>query len=163
MVEALRTHINQNSVSWQKTIAKEMNIAPRTLSCVLQDDLGLRAFKRRKGQLLTLRLSVLQCERVKKLLRLYSKGKYKKILFTDEKSFMIGWKLNRQNDRLYAWSPSEVSEKISGSSVLTTSLTSWYGREYYGTVLLPFIFVRKGWKHQLLCIRSPFWSLSWRT
>ncbi len=65
VVEAVRARINQSSVHQQKTIAKEMNIAPRTLSYILKDDLGLLAFKRRTGQLLTSQLRALQCERVK--------------------------------------------------------------------------------------------------
>ncbi len=85
VVEAVRACINQNPACRQKIIAKEMNIAPRTLSHILKDDLSLRAFKRRTGQLLTPRLRALRCERAKKLLCLYGKGKYKKILFTDKK------------------------------------------------------------------------------
>ncbi len=35
-------------------------------------------------------------------------------------------------------------KKSRRSSVLTTPLMWWYGRDYHGTVLLPFIFVRMG-------------------
>ncbi len=37
----------------------------------------------------------------KKLLRVYSKNLFKKILFTDEKIFTIEHKFNKQNDEVY--------------------------------------------------------------
>ncbi len=46
VVEAVRAHINQNPVHQQEPIAKEINIAHRTLSHVFKDGLGLHAFKR---------------------------------------------------------------------------------------------------------------------
>ncbi len=51
-----------------RKLAKEMNVAPRTLSRILTYDLGLHAFKRCTGQGCTMRKS-------EKLLRLYGKGK----------------------------------------------------------------------------------------
>ncbi len=120
---------------------KEMNIAPRTLSRILKDDLGLHGFKRRTDQLLTPRLRVLQCEREKKLVCLYGKGKYKKTLFTDEKIFTIQQKLNRQNNRVYARSSSKASEKI--TRFQRAHHSPYVNRD---TVLLSFIFVRKGMK-----------------
>ncbi len=51
--KAVHARIIRNPMCRQKTIAKEMNIAPRTLSHILKDDLALRVFKRCTGQLLT--------------------------------------------------------------------------------------------------------------
>ncbi len=48
----------------------------------------------------------------KKITSLNGKGKYKKILFTDEKMFTIEQKLNLQNDRAYARSSFEALKKI---------------------------------------------------
>ncbi len=58
-----------------------MNIAPRMLSDVLKENLGLRAFKRRAAQLLTPRLRALRRERAKKLLRLYGKENTKNTVY----------------------------------------------------------------------------------
>ncbi len=56
VVKAVRARIDRNPVRRQETIRIEMNIAPRTLSHVLKDYLGLCAFKRCTGQLLTPRM-----------------------------------------------------------------------------------------------------------
>ncbi len=149
VVEAVRACINQNPRRRQKTIAKKMNIALRTLSHISKEDLQVSC---------SLHNRALRYERAKKLLRLYGKGKYKKILITNEKIFTIEQKLSRQNDKVYARYHLKPQKKSWGSSMLATPLTWWYGGEYCGTVLLLFIFVRKGWKHRPLCIRSPFWS-----
>ena len=37
-------------------MAQEMDIAPRTMSCIIKQDLGLGAFKRQTGQHLTIAL-----------------------------------------------------------------------------------------------------------
>ncbi len=44
----------------------------------------------------------LQLERLRKMLRVYDKNLFKKILFIDEKVFTIKQKFNKQNDKLYA-------------------------------------------------------------
>ncbi len=115
-------------------MAKEMNITPRTLSRLLKVDFGLCAFKRHTGQLLTQQLRALRCKRAKKLFRLYGKGKYRKILFTDEKIFTIEQKLNRQNDKVYVQSSSKASEKIPRIQRAhhPSNMIIWWGVSWYG-------------------------------
>ncbi len=57
-----------------------MNLAPRTFSCILREELGPRAYKRYTRHLLDAYLRHLLLERLKKLLRVYSKNLLKKNL-----------------------------------------------------------------------------------
>ncbi|UYV79232.1 WNT5B [Cordylochernes scorpioides] len=52
-IKAIRERIRRNPRRKQKILAKQMNLAPRTVSRIINEDLGLRAFKRRTGHLIT--------------------------------------------------------------------------------------------------------------
>jgi len=65
-----------------------MEIKALSVSRILRDDLGVRAYKRCTSHLLTDRLKAIRHERSKKLLRLYGRKKFKNILF-DEKIFTV--------------------------------------------------------------------------
>ncbi|UYV71394.1 hypothetical protein LAZ67_8002960 [Cordylochernes scorpioides] len=51
-IKAIRERIRRNQRRKQKILAKQMNIAPRTVSRIINEDLGLRVFKRRTGHLI---------------------------------------------------------------------------------------------------------------
>lgn len=46
VVRAVRARIQRNPLRKQKIMSREMNVAPRTMSRIMRDDLGLRAYKR---------------------------------------------------------------------------------------------------------------------
>ena len=46
IINAVRSRIDRNSVRKQKIMAQEMDIAPRNMSRIIKQDLGLGAFKR---------------------------------------------------------------------------------------------------------------------
>jgi len=96
----------------QKIVAGEMKISPRTISRILKGDLGMTAYKRCTGHLLTNKLKAIRLEKSKKLLRLYGKKRYENILFTDEKIFTVEEKYNKQNDWVYARTSYEAKEKV---------------------------------------------------
>ena len=52
VVKAVRERIRRNPVRKQKILSREMKIAPRTMSRILKDDLGLAAYMRRTGHFL---------------------------------------------------------------------------------------------------------------
>ncbi|UYV69677.1 hypothetical protein LAZ67_7000182 [Cordylochernes scorpioides] len=52
-IKAIRERIRRYSRRKQKILAKQMSLAPRTVSKIINEDLGLRAFKRRTGHLIT--------------------------------------------------------------------------------------------------------------
>jgi transposase len=83
VVKAVRERILRNSVRKLKILSREMKIAPRTMSRILKDDLGLTAYKRRTGHFLTDNLNKNRVVKSKQLLKRYAKGGLRKILFTE--------------------------------------------------------------------------------
>ncbi len=111
-VHAVRERINRNPLRKQKLLAKQMNIAPRTMSRILRADLGIRAYKRYTRHLLTDKLKQIRLERSRTMLKKYGRRGYRDMLFTDEKIFTIEEAFNKQNDRVYARSSVEAREKV---------------------------------------------------
>ncbi len=88
LVCAVCAHMMWNSLQKQKIMAREMQIAPRTISRILHHDLGgLQAYKRYTRHLLTAKLKEIRRARVEKLLESYGSGVYRDILFTHKKTF----------------------------------------------------------------------------
>ncbi len=77
-----------------------MNLALRTILQVLTEATS-PSLQRVTGHLLNTCLRSLQLKWLKKLMFIYSKNLFKKILFTDEKIFTIEQKFNKQNDNVY--------------------------------------------------------------
>ena len=50
VIISVRLRINRNPVRKQKIMAREVDIAPRTMSHIIQQDWGLGAFKRQTGE-----------------------------------------------------------------------------------------------------------------
>ncbi|XP_026325277.1 uncharacterized protein LOC113234191 [Hyposmocoma kahamanoa] len=123
-----------------------MEIAPRTMSRILKDDLGLAAYKRRTGHFSTDNLKKNRVVKSKQLLKRYAKGGHRKILFTDEKIFTIEQHFNKQNDRIYAQSSKEASQLVDRvqRGHYPTSVMVWWGVSYEG-VTEPY-FCEKGIK-----------------
>ena len=93
-------------------MAQEIDIAPRTISCIIKQDLGLGAFKQQTGQRLTFALKENRGKKKSRLLLSYSKEHYKEILLTDEKNFTVEETFNKQNDKVYAWSSKEARKLV---------------------------------------------------
>jgi len=110
IIKAVRSRIRRNPLRKQKVIVRDMNISLRRVSRILRDDLRLRVYKRYTGHLLTNKLRKIQLE--KNLIREYGSGRYKQILFTDEKIFITEQSFNKQNDRVYTCSSYEAREKV---------------------------------------------------
>ena len=51
IIKVIRSRINRNPDRKQKIVAREMGIVPRTVSRIIKQDLGLRAFKRQTRRL----------------------------------------------------------------------------------------------------------------
>ncbi len=73
VVTTVHTRITQNPCHTQKILFQEMNLALKTISCVLTIDLGLRAYKRYTRHLFEARLRCLRLKRLEKLLHIDSK------------------------------------------------------------------------------------------
>ncbi|UYV69151.1 WNT5B [Cordylochernes scorpioides] len=101
----------------------------KQVSRIINEDLGLRAFKRRTGHLITPALRDIKRVRSKMLLAQHDGRWHERILFTDEKFFTVEEKINRQNDRIYARSSLEASLKVRRLEKVTILLLSWFGGE----------------------------------
>lgn len=139
-IKAVKARIKRNPLRKQKIMAREMKIHPKSMSRIIKKDLGLGAFKRRTGQLLTASLKTHRVEKSKRLLVEYANDRHKKILFTDEKIFTVQEKFNKQNDRIYAHSSREASELVSRveKGHHPASVMVWWGVSYDGVTNLHF-------------------------
>jgi len=139
-IKAVRERIRRNPVRKQKVMAREMNLSSRSLCRIIRDDLGMKAYKRYTGHLLTPQLREIRRVRSKALLQRHGVENYKKILFTDEKILTIEQKFNRQNDRVYARTSYEAKEKVPRiqRGHHPTSVMVWWGVSYDGVTKVHF-------------------------
>lgn len=139
-IKAVRARIARNPLRKQKILAREMNTSARTMSRIIGEDLGLRAYRRATGHLLTPSLKKGRKERSKALLSRYAGNLHRKILFTDEKIFTVEEKLNKQNDRVYATSSKEAAKaaKKVERGHHPSSVMVWWGVSWEGVTTLHF-------------------------
>lgn len=140
VIKAVKARIQRNPLRKQKIMAREMNITQKSMSRIIKKDLGLGAFKRRTGHLLTAALKKNRLQKSKRLLVKYADNLHRKILFTDEKIFTVQEKFNKQNDRVYARSSKEASELIPRveKGHHPASVMVWWGVSYDGVTDLHF-------------------------
>ncbi len=138
--KAIMQRNRRNPRRKQNILAREMNISLRTISRILNEGLGLKAYKRRTGHLLTPALKEIRRVRAKALLKRYAGDKYRQILFSDEKIFTIEEKINRQNERVYAHSSKEAGAKVRRveRGHYPSSVMVWWGISYAGVTSLHF-------------------------
>lgn len=110
------------------------------MSRILRSDLKLGAYRRATGQRLTVALKKIRHERSKRLLARHANDDHRNILFTDAKIFTVEEKFNKQNDRVYAHSSKEASEKIARveRGHFPASVMIWWGVSYEGVTQLHF-------------------------
>ena len=111
LIKAVAARVRRNPVRRQSVMARELQISKMSMSRTLSINLGLSAYKRRKGHILT---NELKCQRLlksKRLLKRYAPNGHRRILFTDEKIFSVEETFNAQNDGVYAHSSREAVEK----------------------------------------------------
>lgn len=139
-VKAVAARIRRNPVRKQTIMSRELNISKRTMSRILSEDLGLKAYRRSTGHFLTPRLMQQRELKCRRLLQRYANNGHRRILFTDEKIFNIEESFNRQNDRVYASSSREAREKAPKiqRGHHPSSVMVWWGVSYAGATTLHF-------------------------
>lgn len=140
VVQAIRARIARNPARKQKVMALQMGLSKNTVKRVLNQDLRLRAYKRKTGHLLNGRLKALRFKRSKALLKKYAKNNHRCILFSDEKIFDIEENCNKQNDRVYARNSKEASNSIPRiqRGHHPSSVMVWLGVSYAGVTSMHF-------------------------
>lgn len=139
-IKAVENRIRRNPHRKQKILSREMNIKKDCMARIIKRDLGLHAYKRHTGHLLTEALKQKRKAKSKALRRQYAKNGHRRILFTDEKIFTVEESFNKQNDRVYALSSrhaSEVSPRIQRGHH-PASVMVWWGVAYDGVTELHF-------------------------
>lgn len=146
VIKAVKARIQRNPVRKQKILALQMGLSRTTIKRVLNEDLGLRAYRKKTGHFLNERLKKIRLERSRALLRRYAGKKYREILFSDEKIFNIEESYNKQNDKVYAHSSEEASARIPRvqRGHYPSSIMVWLGVSYSG--LTEVFFCEKGVK-----------------
>jgi hypothetical protein len=82
-------------------------------SCLIRDDLHLRAHSHSKGHLLTPVLKEMRRTRAKRPLQLHAKNGHENIVFTDEEIFTIEEHYNQYN-KIHAHTSLEVHSEVAG-------------------------------------------------
>ena len=90
-------------------LAQKRSMSRSTISRAVNENLDMKSYVRRVRNLLTTRSRALRAERFPKLLNhLKHKGGHVRV-FVDEKKFVVDEVANKQNTRIIAFDPSEVS------------------------------------------------------
>lgn len=145
-IKAVGARIRRNQRRSQRKLASQMGTSRSSIRRIIVEDLGLTPFKRRKAHGLTKQQRRARLERSKALLRRYAVEEVKRIVFSDEKLFVVEERLNPQNDRVYAATLEDIPEGVRtvsrfqkpGSVMVWGAVSSW-GK-------LPLVFVDPGVK-----------------
>lgn len=139
-IKAVKKRIDRKPLRKQKILSREMQISQKSMSRIIKEDLGLSAYKRHTGHLLTAALKEKRKRKSKSLLSRYTKNAHRQILFTDEKIFTVEESFNKQNDRVYVRSSREASQLIPKvqRGHHPASVMVWWGVSYEGVTKLHF-------------------------
>lgn len=139
-IKAVQARIRRKPLRKQKILSREMQISQKSMSRIIKQDLGLSAYKRHTGHLLTAALKEKRKQKSKALYRRYAKNAHRQVLFSDEKIFTVEESFNRQNDRVYASSSKKASEIIPRveRGHHPASVMVWWGVSYDGVTSLHF-------------------------
>jgi len=83
-------------------------------SCLIKDDLHMRAHLHSKGHHLTHAVKEMRRTRTERLLQWHAEDGHENILFTDEKFFTIEEQYNNQNNKIYAQTSFELHSESVG-------------------------------------------------
>ena len=138
--KTIKKRVGRNPRVSMRKIARETGIPRESVRLIAKNELGLKAFKLQKGQLLTDQNKKVRVQRSRALLQRVAGHE---IVFSDEKIFTIEAYHNHQNDRIWAHK-SLLSEKIVSHSQHPQSVMVWAGICASGKT--PLVFVDPGVK-----------------
>lgn len=136
----IRNRLARKSAISMRKVSRETGIKRDSVRLIVKNELGLKAYKLQKAQLLTDAMKKVRVQRCRLLLQ---RPAGPEILFSDEKIFTIEAAHNHQNDRLWAEKP-PLSDRIVTHSLHPASVMVWAGICASGKT--PLIFVDPGVK-----------------
>ncbi|UYV71917.1 hypothetical protein LAZ67_9001141 [Cordylochernes scorpioides] len=108
-VKNVKEKIDGNPGKSMRARAKEMDVGSMTIVRTIHEDLGLKSYALRKGQLLTENMKNNRKRKVAALLNNLKHDSFGMLrFFSDEKNFDVDQKVNPRNDRWICKDPSEI-------------------------------------------------------
>ncbi|UYV75727.1 hypothetical protein LAZ67_13001155, partial [Cordylochernes scorpioides] len=108
-VKNVKEKIDGNPGKSMRAIAKEMDVGSITIVRTIHEDLGLKSYALRKGQLLTENMKNNRKGKTAALLNNLKHDSFGMLrFFSDEKNFDVDQKVNPRNDRWICKDPSEI-------------------------------------------------------
>ncbi|UYV77188.1 hypothetical protein LAZ67_15000036 [Cordylochernes scorpioides] len=108
-VKNVKEKIDGNPGKSMRAIAKEMDVGSMTIVRTIHEDLGLKSYALRKGQLLTENMENNRKGKAAALLNNLKHDSFGMLrFFSDEKNFDVDQKVNPRNDRWICKDPSEI-------------------------------------------------------
>ncbi|UYV73977.1 hypothetical protein LAZ67_11001680 [Cordylochernes scorpioides] len=108
-VKNVKEKIDGNPGKSMRAIAKEMDVGSMTIVRTIHEDLGLKSYALRKGQLLTENMKNNRKGKAAALLNNLKHDSFGMLrFFSDEKNFEVDQKVNPRNDRWICKDPSEI-------------------------------------------------------
>ncbi|UYV84752.1 hypothetical protein LAZ67_X003316 [Cordylochernes scorpioides] len=108
-VKNVKEKIDGNPGKSMRAIAKEMDVGSMTIVRTIHEDLGLKSYALRKGQLLTENIKNNRKGKAAALLNNLKHDSFGMLrFFSDEKNFDVDQKVNPRNDRWICKDPSEI-------------------------------------------------------
>lgn len=143
LIKVVRERIRRNPAQSSNKLAQELDVTRTSMKRILHQDLGLKAFRKRKVHGLTEAQKVKRYERSGTLLAWHAESE---IIFSDEKLFLLQESHNPQNDRIWTISTKELPCNLlhvqrfqNVSSVMVWGAICERGK-------LPLVFIEKGVK-----------------
>lgn len=96
VVKAVKARFLRNPVLNQKLMAFQVKLSRESIKRVINQDLGLCAYKKKACQLLNTRLRKIRKERNQALVLRYANNKHRSILFSDEEIFTVEDNFNKK-------------------------------------------------------------------
>lgn len=145
-IKAIREKIRRNGRRSTRKLASEVGTSRTSIRRILSIDLGMKPYRRVKRHGLTTKNKEERVKRSKMLLKRLGRKLVEKVIFSDEKMWLLEESYNSQNDRIYAASIQDIPAKDrivnryqNSSAVMVWGAVSQKGK-------LPLIFIEKGVK-----------------
>lgn len=145
-IRRVQMKIQRNPQRSARKLAKEEGVSDFSMRQIIKVDLKLKPYKKRVVHGLTTKQRDTRKERCQMLLDRYNNEKIKKIIFSDEKLFVVEQYYNAQNIRVYSGSFENIPEHLKTVQRFqnASSIMVWAGISHRGK--LPLVFIDKGVK-----------------